>query len=85
MKRVFDIAAEIDEQVAGFAERMGEKPQTCCVSREIYRLLVEENAAKCGVGNLVVGTYEVNAIATDTACLQVVIDEALEGCEIRVE
>lgn len=85
MKRVFDIAAELDEQVARFIERTGTDPETCCVSREIYRLLVEENAGKASIGNLTIGTYAVTGIITDAAYLRVVIDETLGECDIRVE
>jgi hypothetical protein len=85
MKRVFDIAAEVDEQVARFVDRTGNDPETCCVSEEIYRLLVEENAAKAGIGNLIIGTYAVSGIITDTAYLRLVIDESLVDCAIRVE
>jgi hypothetical protein len=85
MNGVFDIAAAVSEKTATFLEQTGIVPAICRVSREIYRVLVTQNSAVSGLGNLIIGTYAVSGIATDTAQLRVVIDEMLTGTELCVE
>jgi hypothetical protein len=85
MNGVFDIAAAVAEKTASFFERTGIAPAICCVSRELYRALVESNASVSGLGNLIIGTYAVTGIATGTGQLRVVIDEMLSGTELCVE
>lgn len=85
MNGVFDIAAAVAEKTASFLEQTGIAPAVCCVSRETYRALVEMNATVSDLGNLIIGTYAVTGIATDTAQLRIVIDEMLTGTELCVE
>ncbi len=84
MEEVFDICAAISEAAAAFANERGISPDTCFVSREIYRVLVEKNAADHAIGNLIIGSFAVGAIVTRTAQLRVIIDENLNGCELSV-
>jgi hypothetical protein len=85
MNGVFDIAAAVAEKTASFLEQTGIAPAVCCVSRETYRALVERNATVSDLGYLIIGTYAVTGIATDTAQLRIVIDEMLTGTELCVE
>jgi hypothetical protein len=85
MNNVFDFAEAVSEKTAIFLEQTGIAPAICRVSCEIYRLLVEQNSAVSGLGDLMIGTYAVNGIATDSAQLRIVIDEMLAGTELSVE
>jgi hypothetical protein len=85
MNGVFDIAAAVAVKTASFLEQTGIAPAVCCVSRETYRALVERNATVSDLGYLIIGTYAVTGIATDTAQLRIVIDEMLSGTELCVE
>ncbi len=85
MNSVFDIATAISKQSASFLAQTGVAPAICRVSRELYRALVERSAAVSSIGDLIVGTYAVTAIATETAKLRIVIDEVLAGTEVFVK
>jgi hypothetical protein len=45
---------------------------------------VEQNAVDQAIGNLIIASYAVTSIDTESAHLQVVIDESLTGPELSV-
>ncbi len=85
MKDVFDISEAVNEAAAAYLEETGLAPVRCCVSPDIYRMLVEQNAAQHDIGNLLIASRPVTSILTDTAQLRVIIDESLHDCELSVE
>ena len=84
MKDIFDIAEAVAEEVARFLERTGSLPDLCRVSREIYRQLVEQKACENAFDTLVIGTRAVQFIVSAETRLRIMIDETLNGPQLRV-
>lgn len=82
MNSVTDITSAIALMAAKFFEDTGITPAVCCVSRELYRLLVEQNAAAKGMGNLIIATHAVTRILSGASGISIVIDETLSGRDI---
>lgn len=84
MNGVFDIAEAIGEKAARFLEETGITPAVCFVSRELYRLLIEQKATAKSLGNLIIASYPVTRILTGTLQISIVIDETLCGEDLNI-
>jgi len=85
MNEAFDLIDAISERVAGFKEKMGERPHSVLISPASYRRLLENRAWEERIGNLVIGCAPLREVATEDGPVALLIDELLPDTAVQVE